>query len=159
MNELRALSRRRKLVYFTLVYCVLGLVLLGVCELVVRLAFPPFAMRYNVWPPGTTLSRSADPDSMAGVEGFPDFRINRLGVRGRLPDANDEIRILAIGGSTTACEVLGYEESWRPRRGDIIIEDSTGTEFIAVGVREAGGTFRPDEWHVNAKERADSQGV
>ncbi len=95
--------------------------------------------------------------SLTTIRG-PGWPVTREDVGGRGPQWPGN-RAGHSGDTPLQRFIVGYEESWRPRRGDIVIEDSTGTEFIVLGVREAGGTFRPNEWHVNAKERADSQGL
>src|SRR5262245_52427213 len=53
--------------------------------------------------------------SIAGTPGIARearTRINRLGLRGDLPDRSSQPRYLAIGGSTTEDIMLDFSESW-----------------------------------------------
>lgn len=55
--------------------------------------------------------------------------------------------------------LVQYEEVWRPRKGDVVITDRHGEEFLIVGrPTEPGGMF-PYEWVCNAVRREDSQGT
>lgn len=46
--------------------------------------------------------------------------------------------------------LIQYEETWRPRAGDLVIVDGLGDEYEAVGAPRAVGDFTPDHWVVQA---------
>ncbi|HEX9940404.1 MAG TPA: GDSL-type esterase/lipase family protein [Thermoanaerobaculia bacterium] len=67
---------------------------------------------FYVWPPHLHQELHPTPDIMPGVSGTSRFEINSLGLRGdELSDARD-VRILALGGSTTECLYLDQTEAW-----------------------------------------------
>src|SRR5688572_21902752 len=47
-----------------------------------------------------------------GVSGVTRFSTNSYGTRGRQPTGQERLRILTVGGSTTACTVLDDQETW-----------------------------------------------
>jgi lysophospholipase L1-like esterase len=66
-----------------------------------------------------------------GVSGVSRFTTNSFGTRG--PELNGErVRILTIGGSTTACTVLDDEETWPALLMDYMNHDVNDSAFVWV---------------------------
>lgn len=86
-----------------------SLLALGLGEAVLRL---PSRDAFYIWPPHMHQELHPTPDIMPGVSGTARFEVSSLGLRGdELPAAQD-LRILALGGSTTECLYLDQTEAW-----------------------------------------------
>ncbi len=68
--------------------------------------------KYYVWPPNLHRVSKPIPGTMAGVSGPAHFNVNSDGIRGDEISAEQQYRILTIGGSTTECLFLDQEKSW-----------------------------------------------
>lgn len=91
-----------------LVSLAVGLV---VAEVVLRIALPS-PDGYYVYPPGLDRSFQPDEELMPGVHGVSHFRVSADGLRASERDADDALRLLAVGGSTTQCLYLDQWEAW-----------------------------------------------
>jgi lysophospholipase L1-like esterase len=69
-------------------------------------------MHRYIHQPGAIVKVRTDPASMPGIFRDSSYRINNLGIRGRLPARTDGVRILAIGGSTVEENALNDEDTW-----------------------------------------------
>ncbi|HEV2855658.1 MAG TPA: GDSL-type esterase/lipase family protein [Thermoanaerobaculia bacterium] len=67
---------------------------------------------FYVWPPHLHQELHPSPDVMPGVSGTSRFEINSLGLRGDELSKARDLRILALGGSTTECLYLDQTEAW-----------------------------------------------
>ena len=86
----------------------LGLVL---AELLVSARFRE-VHAYHVWWPHLEKTFQVAPGVMPGVSGETHFRVNSLGLRGDELDDEHDVRMLAVGGSTTECLFLDQEDAW-----------------------------------------------
>jgi len=48
--------------------------------------------------------------------------------------------------------LVAYEETWRPREGDLVVLD-TGETLEVVGIPTTGGGLQPDHWKVQSNRR------
>ena len=87
----------------------IALVMLVISEIILQWLSPE---TYHVWPPGLESQLKPVSAIMPGVEGVSTFTINDMGLRGRNVAADDRLRILALGGSTTECLYLDDHETW-----------------------------------------------
>jgi len=55
--------------------------------------------------------------------------------------------------------IVQFEEVWTPRKGDIVIDDLRGHEYLVVGRPVEPGDLFPYEWVCPAIRRDDSQGT
>jgi lysophospholipase L1-like esterase len=87
-------------------------------------------------PPGAKLVFTIYPDHFPGLHGTRTWSINALGIRGPMPPkAGAAYRILTVGGSTTACTMLGDAEEWP----HLLMEDlNNGRQDRPVWVGNAG---------------------
>jgi lysophospholipase L1-like esterase len=83
------------------------MLLLG--ELVLRLLGSD---AYYVWPPHLHQELHPRPEIMPGVSGTSRFLINSVGLRADELSQGRNVRILALGGSTTECLYLDQSEAW-----------------------------------------------
>jgi lysophospholipase L1-like esterase len=97
---------------FALAGVALGLV---AGELALRAFSPGIASDYFVWPPHLERVFRPSPGIMPGVEGPARFFVGSLGLRGDELGADDDLRVLAVGGSTTECLYLDQGEAWPQR--------------------------------------------
>lgn len=82
-------------------------------EVVLRIALPfPAQDAYLIWPPNLTRIFLPRPELMPGIFGESRFLTNSRGLRGRESTAQDDTKILCIGGSTTECLYLDQYETW-----------------------------------------------
>jgi lysophospholipase L1-like esterase len=65
-----------------------------------------------VWPPNLRHEFRPSPEIMPGVSGLSRFEINEHGLRGDGLSEDQDVRLLALGGSTTECLFLDGPESW-----------------------------------------------
>ena len=120
---------------------VLLLVVLGLVELGLSWYEVPASVRYSVYPPNQITTVKVDPRVTPGVRDDAVYEVNALGTRGPLPSPDDDLRIVAIGGSTTECFVLSLEESWPYRVGQLL-EASTGKRVWVGNIARAGRQSR-----------------
>ena len=122
----------------------IGLVaVLAGAEWLLRRIDPPAAIPWTVHPPDTSITVKVDPRVTQGVRGDAPFETNAFGMRGRLPAAEDRLRIVALGGSTTECFVLSLEESWPWRLEHLLSRRAGG----GVWVGNAGRAGRNSRQH------------
>lgn len=95
-----------------------GLLALGLGEAVLRL---PSQDAFYIWPPHLHQEMHPTPDIMPGVSGIARFEVSSLGLRGDELSKARDVRILALGGSTTECLYLDQTEAW-PR----VLQDLLG---------------------------------
>jgi lysophospholipase L1-like esterase len=93
---------------------------------------------FHVWPPGFEQVLHPRPEYLPGVEGPSRFQANGLGVRGDELTAKHELRILALGGSTTECLYLDQEEAWPRLLEKELAAASSSPRGGAVWVGNAG---------------------
>ncbi len=136
-----AWSRGRGALVLVAANLVLVAAAVGAAEFWLSRRDPPAAVRYSVYPPGQVTTVRVDPRVTPGVTGDAEFEINAVGTRGPLPETDDDIRILAIGGSTTECFVLSLEESWPWRLGRHL-EEGMGRKVWVGNIARAGRNSR-----------------
>jgi hypothetical protein len=102
-RQLTRLAQRTALVLFS------TLSMLAVGETALR-AFG--AKTYYVWPPRLHQELHPSPRIMPGVSGASRFAVSSLGLRGDEISPDRDVRILALGGSTTECLYLDQLEAW-----------------------------------------------
>jgi len=85
-----------------------------ICEFGLRAfyAFSDKAGKYYVYPPDLRKIQKIAAGIMPGVADTARFFTNSEGIRGDEFSPADQYRILAIGGSTTACLYLDQEKAW-----------------------------------------------
>jgi len=113
-------TRTRSAALLVLLNLVILAAVLGIVEAFLYWHDVPAGVRYSVYPPDEIIKVTVDPRVTPGVRGDAVFEINALGTRGPLPSPDDDLRILALGGSTTECFVLSLEESWPYRVGQLL---------------------------------------
>ncbi|HSF41655.1 MAG TPA: SGNH/GDSL hydrolase family protein [Thermoanaerobaculia bacterium] len=98
---------------------------------------------YFVWPPHLRHEFHPLPEIMPGVSGVSRFEINAQGLRGDELAENRDVRLLALGGSTTECLFLDGSEAW-PR----LLQDHLGAarKDTAIWVGNAGRSGH-NTWH------------
>lgn len=114
------MTKGRGLVFIVALNAAGILVVLLLAEAALWWHEPPATVRFSVYPPDQAIQVKVDPLVTAGVRGDAVYEINALGTRGPLPAPDDDLRILALGGSTTECFVLSLEESWPYRVGQLL---------------------------------------
>jgi lysophospholipase L1-like esterase len=94
-----------------------------------------------VWPPNLRYEFHPSPEVMPGVSGVSRFEINGQGLRGDDFGEDQEVRLLALGGSTTECLYLDGAEAW-PR----LLQDQlrAGGKHVWVGNAGKSGL---NTWH------------
>jgi lysophospholipase L1-like esterase len=119
---------------------------LGLAEGALRLALPP-RTGYFVIAPGTSRTLRVDPHVMRGVDTIAHYRINSIGVRGRLPSPHGrEFRVLAVGGSTTECAALDDTLAW-PHLLERLLSTPARPAWVA-NVGKSGLTSREHVLHL-----------
>jgi len=115
---------------------------LAAAELTLRLALPS-PRGYYVYPPH--LERVFEPDEtlMPGVRGPSRFLVNAEGLRGDELADDDDLRILAVGGSTTQCLYLDHREAW-PRRLQDLLGAALPGRHVWVGNAGKAGRRLPE---------------
>lgn len=104
------LSRSKRILFTGVTIFLVGLISLLILELGLRLFrdtdkfFPHFPNSVRHFYPSESIT--------PGVSGVSSFSTNSFGGRGREPNSSDRLRILTIGGSTTADTILDDEEAW-----------------------------------------------
>jgi len=137
----RAAPRCRSALLLILINGVLLALALAAFELGLRLFEPPSSVRYSVYPPGQITTVKVDPRVTSGVHGDAEYEVNEVGTRGPMPSAGDDVRVVAIGGSTTECFVLSLEESWPFLLGSLL-EDRSGRSVWVGNIARAGRSSR-----------------
>lgn len=103
-----ARSRSLRLVFALLALTGTGVSCLIVAEVGLRLTQGEVFYPYH---PGSVRVYYPTPERTPGVSGPSFFSVNSLGTRGPEPD-DAPIRLLTVGGSTTACSALDDSEAW-----------------------------------------------
>lgn len=137
------MTRARAAALLVLLNAVLLLVVLGLVELGLSWYEVPTSVRYSVFPPNEIIKVIVDPRVTPGVRDDAVYEVNALGTRGPLPSSDDDLRILALGGSTTECFLLSLEESW-PFRVGRLIEEATHRKVWVGNIARSG---RHSRWH------------
>jgi lysophospholipase L1-like esterase len=86
-------------------------------ELATRLGSPE---RSLIWRPGPGRTLHPDPNHLPGVQGPARFEVGSLGLRARPLEPGAELRIVALGGSTTECVALDTDEAWPALLGGLL---------------------------------------
>lgn len=94
-----------------------------------------------VWPPNLRNEFHPSPELMPGVQGIARFEINSQGLRGDEFAKDQDLRVLALGGSTTECLYLDGAEAW-PR----LLQDHLRAGGKRVWVGNAGRSGH-NTWH------------
>ena len=110
LGTLASLLRPRILVNLNILAITL-LLALGLAEIALYIYLPP-ADKYYLWPPYLHAIFNPDPQILPGITGESHFIINSQGLRGDEFSAEDDYRILAVGGSTTESLYLDQTEAW-----------------------------------------------
>lgn len=118
-------------------------IFLGVLELGLRVVAPT-SDRFFVWPPLFRKTYQPIEQDCPGITGMSQFRINSLGLRGDELEDEDELRILAIGGSTTECLLLDQAEAWP----QIVQEQLGAAQDRRVWVGNAGRSGHSTREHI-----------
>ena len=94
--------------------------------------------------PGSRLVFTVYPNQFPGLHGTKTWSVNQLGIRGPMPPRQGTVyRIMAVGGSTTACTMLGDSEEWP----HLLMEDLNRTRSdhpVWVGNAGINGTNTVD---------------
>lgn len=109
-----------------------------------KLYLPP-AGKYYVWTPNLHQVFRPDPAIFPGISGESRFIINSQGIRGDEFSAQDDYRVLAIGGSTTECLYLDQTEAWPQLLQDKLNKDAQG---LQVWVGNVGKSARNTREHI-----------
>ena len=102
-------ERRRRVRVAAGAMTVFWLVLLVAVEFVLRAL--SHGTPYTVWAPHTKFTVTVA-ESAPGVYGPSNYTTDAYGIRGDALPTDDRPRVLAIGGSTTACTMLDDSEAW-----------------------------------------------
>lgn len=105
----------------------------------------PAAGKYYVWSPNLREVFRPDPAIFPGITGESRFIVNSQGIRGDEFSAQDDYRILAIGGSTTECLYLDQTEAWPQLVQDKLNQDAQGWQ---VWVGNVGKSARNTREHI-----------
>ena len=104
------LGAAKKIAFSTIVLLGVSVLGLAAVELILRKLAPDY--EYLVWAPGIQLVFNPEPGAMPGISRRNRFTTNSSGIRGGEFSADDDYRILALGGSTTECMYLDDSEAW-----------------------------------------------
>ena len=111
------------------------------------LASRPENRVYRVWPPGLRNVFRPRSDLMPGISGDSRFEIDALGFRADGAPAQDALRILALGGSTTECLYLDQAEAW-PALVQERLTRALGREAWVANAGKSGRTTSDHELQV-----------
>jgi lysophospholipase L1-like esterase len=106
----------------------------GIAEVWLRCHADP---SYYVWPPGAQFVFEPRPGLLPGVEGVARVTINELGMRSEPLGDDPRYRLLAVGGSTTACSSLDDDEAW-----PYLVQERLN-EALGPGATWVGNVGRP----------------
>ncbi|WP_436515149.1 SGNH/GDSL hydrolase family protein [Ekhidna sp. To15] len=109
MNGHRNIIHKNHLINFTL-FLASSVVSLIILEWVSGLFFS--SDEYKVWYPNVEFSFNMKPGLLPGVNELVEFQINSEGMIGDTIYSDATYRILAVGGSTTECLMLGSKGGW-----------------------------------------------
>lgn len=118
-------------------------------EIILCVIYPP-PTHYYVWPPNLNKTFNPLPGAMPGIEGESRFIINSVGIRGEefSVDANQEYRMLTIGGSTTECIYLDQTEAWPYLLGEYLNKTADGRDVWVGNVGKGGMNSADHIMHV-----------
>ena len=104
------MTRRKKTLFAVFALACIGVITLLLAEATLRL-LQPKSDRYLALPPSTSATFST---ARAGVSAPALYQTNSFGVRGRewSEDRSSELRVLAVGGSTTECLIVDQARVW-----------------------------------------------
>lgn len=120
----RLANERRPAILRRLTFIVCGLAAgLVLAEIALRLIFPQ-PRGYFLLPPNSRNEMRIPASMLVDMPSVARHSINAQGVRGDPLGPEQEYRILAIGGSTTACGALDGRQTWVARLQDILNERS-----------------------------------
>jgi len=120
----------------------------AVGELFLRALDPPVDVA--VFVPGEQRIFESKRGSLPGVSGPARFTINAWGIRGPDFGADDEYRVLAVGGSTTECAVLDDDETWTSLLQAGLSERFPDRRFWVGSVGRSGHSTRDHRLQVEA---------
>lgn len=106
-----------------------------VAEAVVGVLYPPSPDKVP-WQP--LRHTGVVGDGLPGIEGYYEFTINEIGLRGppvRLSEM--DVKVLCVGGSTTECLYVTDTKSWPWRLGDLLSERLDRKVFVGNAGRSA----------------------
>lgn len=86
------------------------LVALVIAEVFLGFYFPQDT--YSIWYPNVEFKKNIEEGLLPGIQGDKHFLVNADGMISEPASADSDYRILAIGGSTTECLMLGNDGSW-----------------------------------------------
>lgn len=98
---------------------------------------------YYVYPPGLRSEFEPLETIMPGVTGISRFAVSSLGLRGDELAPEHELRLLAVGGSTTQCLYLDQTEAW-PQRLQHLLGERWGRDRVWVGNAGKAGRRLPE---------------
>ncbi|MEZ4302293.1 MAG: SGNH/GDSL hydrolase family protein [Polyangiaceae bacterium] len=110
---------------------------LALCELALRVAAPE-RKTFNVWPPRMTHTFHANADVMPGHLPTSKFTVDSLGLRGPEPGPDTDLRILAIGGSTTECLYVDDASAWPLRLSRLLGATADGRPVWSASAGMSG---------------------
>lgn len=128
------------------------LLTLGLVEGVLRVVAPTGPT--TVWPPHLQMTYPPDQGVMPGVRDTSRFTINSWGLRGPEFGAEDDLRVLILGGSTAECLFLDDSEAWPHLFGEALQETHPQRTVWVGSAGRAGHTARH---HVLQAERLPPQ--
>jgi lysophospholipase L1-like esterase len=123
----RPLKWQRKLIFSGALF----VTMVVIAELSARRAFPS-PDHYFLIPPNLSESYPLPTAMLTNLPPVVHRSINAQGVRGEPLGADPEYRILAIGGSTTACNTVDQSQAW-PARVQTLLSNQRPKEKIWVG--------------------------
>lgn len=112
-------------------------VALVLAELTLRVAVPE-KQGYRVWPPSMHHTFHPNPAVMPLHAKETRFVTNSLGLRGVEPGPDSEVRVLAIGGSTTENLYIDQEVAWALRIGALLTSDEQRVWAASAGLSGMG---------------------
>ena len=102
--------------------------------------------RFFPYYPNTVQYHYPSEEITPGISGVSKFTTNSYGTRGREPNGDEDLRILTVGGSTTACTILDDDETW-PALLDKALNDKINNPG-AVWVTNSGVDGHNSEHHL-----------
>ncbi len=133
----RALSRLLRIAAATLLTVVLA-------EVALRLFYPAATARF-IWPPGLHMTLTPDPAILHGIAGSSRFIVNDAGFRAAPLREGADLRLVAVGGSTTECLYLDQDETW-PALLETHLRNRLGGDRVWIG--NAGRSGQRTREHV-----------
>ena len=134
------MNKLRTLVFEWLLFFIAFIVAAAIAEFGLRW-FGPTSDRHYVLPPNEHRTLLPIQEHIQGVSGESHYITSSLGIRGA-EFAQNEYRILAIGGSTTQNVYLDQSETWTILTGQMLGETTSGAKTWSGDVGRSGHTAR-----------------